>query len=80
MQKEHVYRIIIFIWQKAIHLFMSAVSGVFMVWQVGQMPWVPLEGGGGGHHSTGLILTYATRLTFLTVWLGTCKKKKFKRD
>ena len=45
MQKEHVYRIIIFIWQKAIHVFMSAVIGVSMAWQVGHVPWAPLEGG-----------------------------------
>ena len=32
--------------------------------RVGQVPWVPLE---GGHHSTGLFLTYATQLTFSTV-------------
>ena len=35
--------------------------------------------GGGGRHSAGLFLTYATRLTFFTVWLGTWKKK-FKND
>ena len=79
MQKEHVYRINIFIWQKAINVFMSAVSGVSRVWQVGHVSWAPLD---GGRHSTGLFLTYATRLIFLTVWLGTCKKTKnnIKRD
>ena len=55
------------------HIKGSGISGVSREWQVGQMPWVPLEGGGAGHHSTGLFLTYATQLTFLMVWLGTCK-------
>ena len=35
-------------------------SGVPRVWHVGQLPWVSLQ---GGRHSTGLFLTYATRLT-----------------
>ena len=35
--------------------------------QAVQVPWEPLEGVGGGRHSTGLSLTYATRLTFLMV-------------
>ena len=39
-------------------------SGVSRVWQVGQVPWAPLE---RGRHSTYLVLTHATRLTFLTV-------------
>ena len=38
--------------------------GVSMVWQVGHVLWAPLE---GWRHSTGLFLTYDTRLTFLTV-------------
>ena len=51
-------------------------SGVSRVGQVGQVPWVLLE---GGRHSTGLFLTYASRLTFLTVltklWFCEIKKK-----
>ena len=48
IQHEHVYGIIIFIWQKAIYIYMSTVSGISKVWQVGQMPWEHLGGGGGG--------------------------------
>ena len=41
------------------------------------MPWVSFEGGGGGgRHSTGLFLTYAIRLTFLTVWTLVLGDKK----
>ena len=42
----------------------NVLFSVSRVWQVGQVPWAPLE---GGRHSNGLFLTYATWLTFLTV-------------
>ena len=35
----------------------NVLFSVSRVWQVGQVPWAPLE---GGRHSNGLFLTYAT--------------------
>ena len=61
-----LYDVCIYLITKSVLPF---ISGVSRVWLVGQGPWGTFEvgevgGGGGGRHSTGLFLTYATRLTF----------------